>query len=435
MWFVIRLGLIAILPTIWPLRSADAVDQTVLGKQFLLMNPGAPERRKVIISAREAAYGISLEGDPTLNGAVLSFQVYGRLRSSQDFALPAGVSTATGRPFWSGDPDRGYSYRDARGENGAVTRARVRRTHSGLFEITVRIDAQHSDIDLVPPNPGTDSCVRFAIAGGDDYSVLFADGKVENDGSGLFKMTQPVGEATCLPTSTPTSSSTTTTDPAFVSRLRDQNGDGLLRIACIGDSNTNAALQPDSWCGDLGNLLRPIDSNAQVIWEALFGATAKAFGLFWADNPTLPLDGAVYVNRTIGLVPQPDIAIVALGTNDVLHHIPDETPEEIVSALLEHLVALETAGIDGMVALVPPVGYPGRTPTIDRRVAAVNALLHATVPAKDLVAFDVFPDSDYDADVPPDPIRTAVRDGVHFNVAGMTHRATAALWALQNSTP
>jgi len=188
-----------------------AADQTILGTQLVVKDPGAAEKRKVTGKAKEKASPDTLVGDPTADGATLTVGAEGGTPSEQTFELPQGTN-AKGKPFWSGDATKGFKYKDAKGENGPVTQAAIKKSGKGVFTISFNAQGKRGPISIVPPNPGEGGCVLLELTGGDSYSVRFApgDGKVTNKTS-LFKITNPTDQGTCVAPSTTTSTSVVTT--------------------------------------------------------------------------------------------------------------------------------------------------------------------------------------------------------------------------------
>ena len=174
-----------------------------------MKNPSTPDKRKVIVKAKEAASDDTLVGDPVTNGATVTITANGATPSEETYTLPAGTSPTSLKPFWSGDAVKGFKYRDADGENGPVKSALIK-LRNGVFQIKVTVDGKQGPVAVVPPNPGSDGCVLLTIAGGDSYSVQFASGQVTNKGAVLFKVAKPSGEGSCLPPATPTATTTPT---------------------------------------------------------------------------------------------------------------------------------------------------------------------------------------------------------------------------------
>jgi predicted esterase len=202
--------LLLALALVFAVSPAHAADQTVLGKDLTVKNPGPPERRMVTIKAKESSSDNTLVGDPVANGASLTVTLTGVTSSSDTYALPAGNSVANGKPFWTGDAVKGFKYRDAKGENGPVKSAELK-SKGGTFQIKIAVDGRLGAVSLVPPGPGA-GCAMLTVAGGDSYSVRFADGQVTTTGDSYFKIAKPVSEGSCIePTTTTTSTSTTTT--------------------------------------------------------------------------------------------------------------------------------------------------------------------------------------------------------------------------------
>lgn len=189
---------------------ALAAEQLVLGNKLLIRDPGTAEKRKVLVKAREKGSTNTIVGDPATNGATLTITANGATASSQLFTLPGGASPTTGRPFWGGDALRGFSYKDARGENGAVKKLKIKAA-GGTFQLVATLAGKLGAITVLPPDPGTDACVVFEIGGGDAYSVLFgADARIDNKGATIFKASKPTLEGSCIPPPPETTTTTTT---------------------------------------------------------------------------------------------------------------------------------------------------------------------------------------------------------------------------------
>ena len=197
--------------------TALAEDQTLLGAELVVSNPGPEHRRKIVVYAKESDTDATLVGDPSAAGAVVTIELNGAAASSQTHLLPSGTSAVGNRSFWRGDFIKGFTYRDTTGENGAVERAFIR-IRRGVARLKIWISSRTRPVSNVPPNLGTDGCVRFAIGDGDSYSIAFADGTVSNWGAARFKVARPTSQRTCLdaPTTTTTTSTSTTTSTIVV---------------------------------------------------------------------------------------------------------------------------------------------------------------------------------------------------------------------------
>ncbi|MDX2170619.1 MAG: hypothetical protein SF182_26335 [Deltaproteobacteria bacterium] len=177
--------------------GAQAADQTLLGKQILVKDPSTPDKRKIVLQAAEEASPNTVVGNPVANGATLSIAVYGGTAITQVFPLPSGTNQA-GKPFWKGDATKGFTYKDAHGENGPVKIAKLKLAPNGTFQLKAVIMGKLGTIDVVPPNPGSGACARLQITGGDSYSVRFADGTMKNKAGKLFSVKAPSSEGSCL---------------------------------------------------------------------------------------------------------------------------------------------------------------------------------------------------------------------------------------------
>src|SRR6185369_11370220 len=147
-----------------------AGDQTILGQKIQVKDPGAVEKRKIVAAAKEKLSPDTLVGDPVANGAFLTITAAGGTPSSQTYPLPTGTSSISGKPFWAGDPVKGFKYTDSKGAAGPVKKVQIKKSSSGVFQIKVSVDGKLGSVAVVPPNPGTDACLLLEITGGDSYS-------------------------------------------------------------------------------------------------------------------------------------------------------------------------------------------------------------------------------------------------------------------------
>jgi len=212
---------------------AHPADQTILGKSFSVKaKPGDASKTNVDGSAGEKRSDNTVVGDPTAagsaGGAILTVFANGGTPTMQTFVLDQGM-TGKGKPFWSGSADKGFSYQDPTGEQGAVTSVSIKKSPSGMFSIKASIAGKNGPVSIVPPDPGTDACFALQLGvdgtSGDRYDVLFGPGsKLTNNDGKLFKAMKPPAEGVCpfgpttttttaAPTTTTSSTSTTTAAP------------------------------------------------------------------------------------------------------------------------------------------------------------------------------------------------------------------------------
>jgi hypothetical protein len=194
--FTVALLTLSFLSLALPLQAAD---QAVLGKLLLVKNPSTPDKRKVVMKAMEPASGASIVGDPSVDGAALVIDAIGGSTNSETYDLPAGVSAATGKPFWQGDATKGFKYKDRAGENGPVKVAQIKKTGGGMFRVKAVISGKLGAVSLQPPDQGTRGCALLTIGGGgDSYSIRFADGDMKSDGAKQYKVKDPATAGTCI---------------------------------------------------------------------------------------------------------------------------------------------------------------------------------------------------------------------------------------------
>jgi lysophospholipase L1-like esterase len=185
----------------------------------------------------------------------------------------------------------------------------------------------------------------------------------------------------------------------------DRDGDGVTRVACLGDSNTFAHPGP-GWCDLLGTA-SPHWVMSNRSWNGMsvidFGETYGGF----------VLAAAPHVDEVLTL-DHPDVVILAFGTNDLRH---GATPQAIVEAYAQAKAKIERTGARCLIALTPPT-QPPQSPTLNEPTRDLNARLRAAFPA-DIV--------DFWSGMTPAEFKP---DGLHVNEAGHAKRAAAAREAL-----
>jgi hypothetical protein len=182
----------------------------VLGRQEQVKNPtGDAQRRRLLGQAKERTSDNTIVGDPTVNGAVLTFFATGTTSTSQDFTLPAGGWRAI---------RGGFKYRDSAGAFSAITSAQIQLTPRGTFAIKAKAVGKNGLITVVPPNPGTGGCVRLAIVNGDTYHALFGAGsQIRRNDARVFVVKKPTTQGFCPATGTTTTTTATATSTTATS--------------------------------------------------------------------------------------------------------------------------------------------------------------------------------------------------------------------------
>jgi hypothetical protein len=174
--------------------TASPSPQLVLGKKFQVKNPSVDvTKRKVVGHAKEKPSNDTIVGNPVANGASLRVIANGGTDSAQTFFLP--------KEGWKPISTLGYKYSNAI-PGGAVKRARIKRTPSGVFQIKVLIRGKDGPVAIVPPNPGSDGGFILTINGGGSYCVAFggtAGGFEQKDTAEQWAVKNPGGEACPAP--------------------------------------------------------------------------------------------------------------------------------------------------------------------------------------------------------------------------------------------
>jgi len=342
-----------------------AADQTILGKQLLVKDPGTAQKRKVVGKAKEKASPDTLVGDPTVGGATLTVRVDGASSAEQAFVLPQGASTK-GKPFWTGDAKAGFKYKDPKGENGAVKQVRIKKSGRGVFTIKFKALGKLGPVAVVPPDPGDSGCVLLELSGGDSYSVRFApgDGKVRNREGKLFKVTKPTGQGTCV-TSPPTTTSSTTSTTTSSSSTTATVGSTSSTTSTSTTTSTTAttilagpAFPPVGGSADFG-----LVGNNQAPGGAdlsLFNFSPTTWTqLYWGPDPAfLPaagLDGTPHPLSTFA-------GISGGGTIATWEGVTDWTDPSDSTTYNDVPIQLTITVTAGGVTWVPSAGIPGLDP-------------------------------------------------------------------------
>jgi lysophospholipase L1-like esterase len=185
----------------------------------------------------------------------------------------------------------------------------------------------------------------------------------------------------------------------------DRDGDGVTRVACLGDSNTFAD-PPPGWCDLLGET-SPHWVMSNRSWNGMsivdFGATYGGF----------VLAAAPHVDEVLSL-DQADVVILAFGTNDLRQ---GATPQAIVEAYAQAKAKIERSGARCLIALTAPT-HPPQPPELNDAIRALNARLQTAFPGDTV---------DFWSGMTPAEFKP---DGLHVNVAGHAKRAAVAREAL-----
>jgi len=180
--------------------------------------------------------------------------------------------------------------------------------------------------------------------------------------------------------------------------IRDTTGDGVLTVACVGDSNTRRPGLSRAWCEILGERL---PEGWRTRNRGRPGATAvRVAGGAPAEEPlehTLRSDA-------------PDAVILALGAADLFL---GARPAPVAAAIARFAARILEAGAVPLVALVPPDRSDGPLP--DAALGDLNARLREIAPAEWLVDFHSGMSDEH------------LADPVHLGEAGH-ERAARAAW-------
>lgn len=179
----------------------------------------------------------------------------------------------------------------------------------------------------------------------------------------------------------------------------DANGDGVWRVACLGDSNTATfQLAPRKWCEYLQDLAD--DALFETVNISHRGATVNP----QTNNPTWE---DAFLHTAVATQAAVDAIVSAYGTNDLLQSY---SPTDFVEAHRQHAATAASGGI--------PVYYAATAPIIGASSQSwsreANDLLRLEFPERSPEFFEGFVFEEHHS------------DGLHLNDAGQHLRAERA---------
>jgi hypothetical protein len=169
--------------------------------------------------------------------------------------------------------------------------------------------------------------------------------------------------------------------------IPDTNGDGVRRLACLGDSTTFPFLDknPGSWCQYL----------QQTVWSGT--VRIRNYGFLGARMTPAPTAEA-FTQLAAALEDGADVAIANFGLNDILSF----TPSEIVDAAHALATAANAAGVPLLLA-TPTPRYDVDGVDLAQELADVSALMRASFPGDQVLDFNAVVGED---DLGPDRLHT-----------------------------
>lgn len=202
-----------------------------------------------------------------------------------------------------------------------------------------------------------------------------------------------------------------------------QPADGVVRVACLGDSNTwpfeyftSPPFPPhDRWCEKLETLLTtpplpttfPANTSAETRNYGMGGATVCTW---WP--PSLPWGNGLFQAEQ-AFAEQADMVVAAFGTNDLRFGF---TPQQVVECYQAIHDAAATNGTLMLVALTPPVYPPMPDPAaLNAQIDTLNTLLRARFQSFEILDFH----DGFTSDL-------FIADGLHLSDAGQDLRAARA---------
>ncbi len=196
---------------------AHAVTEVVLGKKVNIANPNSSARSFLGLAKETGtAYGapgqqgLNLGNNPITSGATLTITTVGTNSAQETFNLPGTPFVDPDNPGWK-QTGVGYLYKDPKGILGPVKVVLIKRTPADLLMVKAKINGTDPgtgplDIDIEPPNTGTEGGMVLSINNGDSFCARWggpAAGSEKQDHGTKFLIVSdnasPTVEAGCAP--------------------------------------------------------------------------------------------------------------------------------------------------------------------------------------------------------------------------------------------
>jgi len=211
-----RMAVLAVAGSLATGSPAHAVNEVVLGKKVNIANPNSTARSFLGLGKETpTAYGtpgvagLNAGNDPITAGAVLVVKTVGTSGVQETFNLPGTPFIDGDNPGWKATAT-GYMYKDPKSIFGPVKVVVIKKTGSDLLMVKAKIVGTDPgtgplDIDVAPPNTGTEAGMTLTINnGGDSFCVRWggpAAGEEKQDSATKFLVvsstTVPMVEAGC----------------------------------------------------------------------------------------------------------------------------------------------------------------------------------------------------------------------------------------------
>ncbi len=332
-WNVRAALLSAGLSAVYALAMAPAgwaVDTVVLGKKVNISNPNSTVRTFLgLAKEKPTDFGLAEQpglgpgNDPIANGATLTVVAVGTTSAQETFILPPGAFVNADNPGWK-QTNTGYIYKDPKGIFGPAKVVGIKRTPADLLMVKAKINGTDPgtgplDIDIAPPNTGTEAGMVLSINNGDSFCVRWgglAGGNEKQDHDIKYLIvadnTAQTSEAGCpdaLPTTTSTSTSsttstiatttttaastTTTTTPTTTTVASTTTTTGLsTTTTTFGPLCGNGVPNPGETCDDgnhSDNDACPADCTVDACTPVV--GTQRNFDVFFTPNPGVNVGG------------------------------------------------------------------------------------------------------------------------------------------------
>jgi cysteine-rich repeat protein len=196
---------------------AHAVTEAVLGKKVNIANPNSTARSFLGLGKETGTtYNAGVGGlpgpgnDPITSGAVLTVTTLGTSGVQETFNLPGVAFVDANNPGWKATAT-GYMYKDPKSIFGPVKVVVIKKTPGDVLMVKAKIVGTDPgtgplDIDVAPPNTGTEASMTLTINNGDTFCVRMggpAAGEEKKDDALKFLVVStvpiPMVEAGCAP--------------------------------------------------------------------------------------------------------------------------------------------------------------------------------------------------------------------------------------------
>jgi cysteine-rich repeat protein len=172
---------------------AHAVTEVLLGKKVNIADPGSEKRSFLGLGKEQlttygtpGVAGLNAGNDPITAGATLVVQAVGTNGVQETFNLPGVAFVDAANPGWKAT-STGYVYKDPKAVLGPVKVVIIKKTGRDVLMVKAKIVGTDPgtgplDIDIAPPNTGTEAAMTLTIGnGGDTFCTRWGGAALGNE--------------------------------------------------------------------------------------------------------------------------------------------------------------------------------------------------------------------------------------------------------------